>query len=150
MTTGDIVALAGGVGKKHGQPDVWNCATQKPSVARLDRSSPSSVYAPAIELGLITPATVYGRYAVFLYRHGDLAQELGLDLPRPRVRWRRLSMQSINTVPVKLVAEMTPEYSYSIRQGQDGPVHARFRRIRPRTAKSCSDVNLWRRSRSAV
>ncbi|MBQ3000468.1 MAG: transglycosylase domain-containing protein [Oscillospiraceae bacterium] len=53
--TGDIVALAGGVGEKE-QYDAWNRA-----LARLQSGSsikPLSVYAPAFELGAINPATV--------------------------------------------------------------------------------------------
>lgn len=54
--TGDIVALAGGVGEKEGYDD-WSRATD----SRLQSGSsikPLSVYAPAFELGAITPATV--------------------------------------------------------------------------------------------
>ncbi len=54
--TGDIVALVGGVGQKEGF-DNWNRAVD----ARLQSGSsikPLSVYAPAFEAGIITPATV--------------------------------------------------------------------------------------------
>ena len=54
--TGDIVALAGGVGEKEGF-DNWNRATD----ARLQSGSsikPLAVYAPAFEAGVVSPATV--------------------------------------------------------------------------------------------
>ncbi len=54
--TGDIVGLAGGVGQKEGFDD-WNRATD----AQLQSGSsikPLSVYAPAFELGSVSPATV--------------------------------------------------------------------------------------------
>ncbi len=54
--TGDIVAMAGGVGAKEGFDD-WNRATD----AQLQSGSsikPLSVYAPAFELGTVSPATV--------------------------------------------------------------------------------------------
>lgn len=54
--TGDIVALAGGVGEKEGFHD-WNRATD----SKLQSGSsikPISAYAPAFEAGAITPATV--------------------------------------------------------------------------------------------
>lgn len=54
--TGDIVAMAGGVGKKEGFDD-WNRATD----AQLQSGSsikPLSVYAPAFELGTVSPVTV--------------------------------------------------------------------------------------------
>lgn len=55
-TTGDIVAMAGGVGKKTGY-DEWNRATD----ARLQSGSsikPLSIYAPGFEQGTISPASV--------------------------------------------------------------------------------------------
>ena len=55
-STGDIVALSGGVGEKTVH-DGWNIATD----ARLQTGSaqkPISVYAPAFESGAVTPATV--------------------------------------------------------------------------------------------
>ena len=54
--TGDIVAMAGGVGQKEGFDD-WNRATD----AQLQSGSsikPLSVYAPAFELGTVSPVTV--------------------------------------------------------------------------------------------
>ena len=54
--TGDIVAMAGGVGEKT-EHDAWNRATD----SKLQSGSsikPLSVYAPAFESGAITPATV--------------------------------------------------------------------------------------------
>ena len=54
--TGDIVALAGGVGKKQGSL-VWNCATQS-LLSPGSIIKPVAVYAPAMELGLVTPAMI--------------------------------------------------------------------------------------------
>ena len=54
--TGDIVAMAGGVGDDKGFDD-WNCATD----AKLQPGSsikPLTIYGPAFEMGVITPATV--------------------------------------------------------------------------------------------
>jgi len=55
-STGDIVALSGGVGDNKGFDD-WNRATD----AKLQPGSsikPLTIYAPAFELGVITPSTV--------------------------------------------------------------------------------------------
>ncbi|MCD8127457.1 MAG: transglycosylase domain-containing protein [Clostridiales bacterium] len=54
--TGAVVALAGGVGEKEGNR-IWNCATdtKRPSGSSI---KPLSVYAPALEEGLITPYSV--------------------------------------------------------------------------------------------
>lgn len=56
IRSGDIVALAGGVGEKT-EHDAWNRATDS---KRQSGSSikPITVYAPAFESGAITPATV--------------------------------------------------------------------------------------------
>ncbi len=54
--TGDVVAMAGDVGKKEGF-DYWNMATD----AKLQSGSsikPLAIYAPAFESGAVTPATV--------------------------------------------------------------------------------------------
>lgn len=74
--TGDIVGLAGGVGEKTGYLD-WSRATQ----SKLQSGSsikPLTVYAPAFELGAITPATVvddlplsYGEYGRGAYPLND-------------------------------------------------------------------------------
>lgn len=55
-TTGDVVALSGGVGEKTVH-DQWNCATDN-GLQTGSAIKPLSVYVPAFETGLITPATV--------------------------------------------------------------------------------------------
>ena len=54
--TGDIVAMAGQVGEKTVH-DQWNCATDN-GLQTGSSIKPLSVYAPAFESGLVTPATV--------------------------------------------------------------------------------------------
>ena len=54
--TGDIVALAGGVGEKEGYLD-WSRATQS-TLQSGSSIKPLTVYAPAFEAGAVTPATV--------------------------------------------------------------------------------------------
>ncbi len=58
--TGDIAALVGRIGEKVGNR-IWNCATD---TQRQPGSSikPLSAYAPAIEMGLISPITVMPDY----------------------------------------------------------------------------------------
>ena len=101
--TGDIVALAGGVGKKTGSL-VFNNATQ----AYLQPGSiikPIAAYAPALEDGVITPITVYddtphqftNEYA--WPKNSDSVYH-GLSSVNDAV------CQSLNTVPVKIVAEL--------------------------------------------
>ena len=108
--TGDIVALAGGVGKKTGSL-TWNCATQS-LLSPGSTIKPLSVYAPAIELGLITPASVYDDTP---YSFTDTAcwPKNSDSTYRGLVSINEAVCQSLNTIPVKLVAEMTPEYCYT-------------------------------------
>jgi len=55
-STGDIVALAGGVGEKEGYLD-WSRATQS-TLQSGSSIKPLTVYAPAFEAGAVSPATV--------------------------------------------------------------------------------------------
>ena len=116
-TTGDVVALAGGVGKKQGSL-VWNCATQS-LLSPGSTIKPVAVYAPAIELGLITPATVLDDTP---YSFTDTATwPKNLDSTyRGLVSVKEAVAESLNTIPVKLVAQMTPEYSYSFAKDKMG------------------------------
>ena len=85
-TTGDIVALAGGVGKKQGSL-VWNCATRS-LLSPGSIIKPVAVYAPAIELGLITPATVMDDIPLPIRRPGPRTSTRPTAASCP---WRRLS-----------------------------------------------------------
>ena len=138
-TTGDVVALAGGVGRKQGSL-VWNCATQS-LLSPGSIIKPVAVYAPAIELGLITPATVMDDTP---YSFTDTATwPKNLDSTyRGLVSVEEAVEQSINTVPVKLVAQMTPEYSYSFAKDKMG-LSTLVSSYQSNTGEELSDVNLW-------
>ena len=115
--TGDIVALCGGVGQKEGSL-TYNRAT----MSRLSPGStikPISVYAPALELGKITPYSVYD----------DTPYSFADDKSWPKNqdnRYRGLVSvneavcQSYNTVAVKVLADITPEYAYSFAKDKMG------------------------------
>ena len=104
--TGDIVALAGGVGEKEG-----SLTYSRATMSLLSPGStikPVAVYAPAIELGLITPASVYDDTP---YSFTDTASwpKNSDSTYRGLTSINDAMCYSINTIPVKLVAEMTPE-----------------------------------------
>lgn len=115
--TGDIVALAGGVGKKKGSL-VFNNATQ----AYLQPGSiikPISAYAPALEKGLITPITVYD----------DTPYQFTNEYAWPKnsdSRYRGLSSVndamclSLNTVAVKVVADVGIEECFRFAEERFG------------------------------
>lgn len=115
--TGDIVALAGGVGEKEG-----SLTYSRATMSLLSPGStikPVAVYAPAIELGLITPASVYDDTP---YSFTDTASwpKNSDSTYRGLTSINDAMCYSINTIPVKLVAEMTPEYCYSFAKDKMG------------------------------
>ncbi len=138
-TTGDIVALAGGVGKKQGSL-IWNCATQS-LLSPGSIIKPVSVYAPAIELGLVTPATVLDDTPYSFTDTATWPKNLdetyrGLESVEDAVA------RSTNTIPVKLVAEMTPEYCYSFAKDKMG-LSTLVSSYTTAGGEELSDVNLW-------
>ena len=115
--TGDVVAVAGGVGEKQGSL-ILNRATQ--SYLSLGSTiKPVSVYAPALELGLITPATVMDDtpYSFTDARHWPKNSD---SIYRGLMNINEAVGLSINTIPVKLVAQMTPEYSFEFAKEKMG------------------------------
>ena len=107
--TGDIVAMSGGAGKKTGSLTLNRAAQSLLSPGSTIK--PVSVYAPAIELGLITPATVYDD-TPYSFTDNSFWPKNSDSTFRGLVSINEAMMESLNTVPVKLVAEMTPEYCY--------------------------------------
>ena len=115
--TGDVVAVAGGVGKKQGSL-ILNRATQS-YLSPGSTIKPVSVYAPALELGLITPATVMDDtpYSFTDARHWPKNSD---SIYRGLMNINEAVGLSINTIPVKLVAQMTPEYSFEFAKEKMG------------------------------
>ena len=62
-STGDIVAMVGAVGEKEGNI-LWNYAVGRRQVG--SSMKPLTAYAPAIDAGVISPATVFDNYPVRL------------------------------------------------------------------------------------
>mgnify|MGYP002600180960 FL=1 len=115
--TGDVVAMAGGVGEKQGSL-ILNRATQS-YLSPGSTIKPVSVYAPALELGLITPATVMDDtpYSFTDARHWPKNSD---SIYRGLMNINEAVGLSINTIPVKLVAQMTPEYSFEFAKEKMG------------------------------
>ncbi len=115
--SGDIVAMSGGVGEKGGSL-TFSRATQ----ARLSPGSsikPLTVYGPALAKGLITPASVY--------QDSALMQIDGEDWPQNENRrysgWMTVNYglcQSLNTIAVKTLYDLTPQESYAFATEQLG------------------------------
>lgn len=62
-STGNIVAMAGAVGEKEGNL-LWNYAVSKRQVG--SSMKPLTAYAPAIDAGVVTPATTFDNYPIQL------------------------------------------------------------------------------------
>ena len=115
--TGDVVAVAGGVGEKQGSLTL-NRATQS-YLSPGSTIKPVSVYAPALELGLVTPATVMDDtpYSFTDARHWPKNSD---SVYRGLMNINEAVKHSINTIPVKLVAQMTPEYCFEFAKEKMG------------------------------
>lgn len=105
--TGDIVAMAGGVGDKGGSL-MLNRATQSKQPAGSS-FKPVAVYAPALDAGIITPATVYEDSPLNEDRNwpqNDSRSYSGLcNVLRGLTR-------SLNTISVKVLNDLGVENSY--------------------------------------
>ena len=107
--TGDIVAMAGGVGEKGGSL-TWSRATN----SRLSPGSsikPITVYGPALAMGVITPGSAY--------QDSPFMEVDGKDWPQNESRtysgWMLANTglcKSLNTIAVKVLNDVTPKASY--------------------------------------
>ncbi len=107
--TGDVVALAGGVGEKTTFMG-YNRATQ----AKLQTGSsqkPISVYAPAFESGKVTPATVFKDLPV-TYTDGNWPKNDNRQYQYARTVYQGI-VSSVNTISVRTLDRIGAEYAYS-------------------------------------
>lgn len=107
--TGDVVAMAGGVGEKTTSRG-WNRAVDS---LRPPGSSikPLSVYAPAIELGYITPSATY-EDSPYEYKNGKGWPVNATGRYQGTVSIAKAVRESINTVAVKVLDEVGTQTSY--------------------------------------
>lgn len=108
-STGNVVALAGGVGEKTGSR-LYNRATQavRPSGSSI---KPLSVYAPALDLGLITPYSVVDDTPIL--ESGSAWPKNASGYYKGLVTVNEAVRNSLNTVAVKLLRDsVSIETSY--------------------------------------
>lgn len=108
-TTGDVVALAGGVGEKTTFMG-YNRATQ----AKLQTGSsqkPISVYAPAFESGKVTPATVFKDLPI-TYTDGNWPKNDNRQYKYARTVYQGI-VSSVNTISARTLDFIGTEYGYS-------------------------------------
>ena len=134
--TGDIVALSGGVGEKTVFFD-YNRATQ----AKLQTGSaqkPISVYAPAFELGVISPATVLKDLPV-MYDDGDgWPNNDSKKYNYARTVYQGI-VSSINTISVRTLDLSGWEYAYTFAKYNFGQNYL-IESLPQESGKSLSDV----------
>ena len=108
--TGDVVAMVGGLGEKEGSL-LLNRATQS---YRQPGSilKPITVFAPALETGLVTPATVYDDVPVQFTEKAAWPENMDKTY-RGLVSVSEAVTQSLNTVAVQLVNELGEETCFN-------------------------------------
>lgn len=115
-TTGDIVAMAGGVGEKM-DFDAFNRATD----SRLQTGSsikPITVYAPAFEMGVITPATVIKDMPLY-YDDGAFPLNFTRSYSYNQTVYSGVE-ESINAVAVGVLDMIGTSYSYDFARNKFG------------------------------
>ncbi len=116
--TGDVVAMAGGVGEKTGYL-TWNRATQS-TLQAGSCIKPLTVYGPALELGAISPATavfdgpLYRTSGGSLYPLNESRSYSGMTTVLRGVS------SSLNTVAVRVLDTIGAEYSFDFAKNQFG------------------------------
>ena len=106
--SGDIVGMAGGVGKKT-EHDGWNIATDS-KLQTGSSQKPLSVYAPAFEAGVISPATVVPDLPVS-YSGGAFPKNDSRTYSYSRTIFSGIT-SSVNAVAVRTLRMIGYDYSY--------------------------------------
>jgi len=115
--TGNVVAMAGGVGKKEGSLTL-NRATQS-YLSPGSTIKPITVYGPALDKGIVTPATVYDDTPYQFSEKSGWPKNTDSTY-RGLVSVNTAVSLSINTVAVKVAADLTPQYCYDFAKNKMG------------------------------
>ncbi len=108
--TGDIVAMAGDVGAKT-VPDAFSHATDEGK--QIGSSiKPLTVYAPAFEAGLITPATIIQDLPLYYENRKPYPVNWDNKFRVQRTVWRGI-INSINTTSTNTLELIGTQYSYN-------------------------------------
>lgn len=108
--SGDIVAIAGGVGEKNVH-DAYSKATD----AKLQPGSsikPLSVYAPAFELGVLNPASVIDDLPMYYVNNSPFPRNSTRDYSLTRTVLSSIA-SSVNAVAVRSLDIMGREYAFN-------------------------------------
>ena len=106
--TGDIVAICGGVGKKV----VFDAYNRAEATLQTGSSiKPLTVYAPAFEMGVITPVTVI-KDLPFNYDDGAFPLNYEREFNYTKSVWQGV-VDSVNTVAVNVLDLIGTQYSFN-------------------------------------
>jgi len=114
--SGDIVGMAGGVGTKT-EHDGWNIATDS-KLQTGSAQKPLSVYAPAFEAGVISPATVVPDLPVS-YSGGAYPKNDSRTYAYSRTIFSGVT-SSINTISVRTLRMIGYDYSFRFSKDKFG------------------------------
>ena len=108
--TGDVAGLSGGVGKKSGSL-TWSYATQS-LLSPGSTIKPLSIYGPALDLGIISPATVFDDVP-YSFTNNVAWPKNSDNVYHGLVTVNEALGLSLNTVAVQLAARMGPDYCFN-------------------------------------
>ena len=114
--TGFIVAMSGGVGEKVVH-DAWNRATDS-ALQTGSSIKPLTVYAPAFELGVITPASVAKDMPLYTKPTAFPLND-NRKYSYSRTIYSAVT-SSVNAVAADVVRQITPEYSFNFGKNRFG------------------------------
>ncbi len=106
VETGAVVGIVGGIGEKPGSLTLNRATSPRQPGSTI---KPIGVYAPALELGLITPASIYVDKET---SYGDWTPRNYDHSYRGSVSVRSALRSSLNTIPVEILNEMGPQEGY--------------------------------------
>ena len=113
--TGDIVAMSGGVGKKV----VFDAYNRAEATLQTGSSiKPLSVYAPAFEMGVITPLTIV-KDLPFNYDDGAFPMNYERNYNYTRSIWQGV-VDSVNTIAVNVLDMIGTQYSFNFAKDKFG------------------------------
>ncbi len=107
-TTGDVVAIVGGVGEKEGSLTYNRAEAALPTGSSI---KPIAVYAPALEAGVITPATVLEDSSFYPEGQPEWPQNSSRYYSGPCTILQGVS-SSLNTISVKTLDRLGLRQSY--------------------------------------
>ncbi len=106
VQTGAVVGIVGGIGEKPGSLTLNRATSPRQPGSTI---KPIGVYAPAIEKGLITPASIYVDKET---SYGDWTPRNYDHSYRGSVNVRSALRSSLNTIPVEILNKMGAQESY--------------------------------------